>query len=156
VVCGVLVAVAVLATVALLSRRRPAPSAASSTTVPPAPPVSVVPSTVPAGAPVLLVARDAVHAEYRVQSAAVNVDLTAIAPCWVEIRTSLGRGPIWYAGTLHPGGHQVVPTGVATGGVSVRLGNPNGISVAVDGQPLAIPWPAGAQPFSLVLDAPPS
>jgi hypothetical protein len=108
-------------------------------------------STIPAGGPsVVLVSNDNLAAHYRLQRPSADVELVATASCWVEIKSRLGQGPVMFSGTLRPGGRRAVPTAASTGGVSVRLGNPAGMSLSVDGTVLPVPRPAGTKPFTLL------
>ncbi len=74
----------------------------------------------------------------------------ATGACWVEIKSGLGQGPVVFSGTLRPGSRRAIPTTTATGGVSVRLGNPAGMSVSVDGSVLPVPRPSGTKAFTLL------
>ena len=124
---------------------RPTKGRSTATT----PPALATTTTAPVASLVLL-ANDSQSARYRVNRPTADVELLATAPCWVEIKTSLGTGPTVFVGTLHAGSRQAVPTASTTGGVSVRLGNPGGMSVTVDGTALPVPGLTGAQPFTLM------
>jgi hypothetical protein len=123
-----------------------APHATTSTAVP----ATGTPGPAAATALVLL-SSDNQQAAYRIQRPSVDVELVPTAACWVQIRTAAGRGPVVFSGTLRPGSRRSVPTGAATGGASVQMGNPAGMSVSVDGAVLSLPRPSGAQPYTLVL-----
>jgi hypothetical protein len=112
------------------------------------PPPPATTTTAPA-APLVLLTNDSQSARYRVNRPTADVELIATAPCWVEIKAALGTGPTVFVGTLRPGSHQAVPTAPTTGGVSIRLGNPGGMSVTVDGAAFPVPGLSGAQPFTL-------
>ncbi|MDQ6617215.1 MAG: DUF4115 domain-containing protein [Actinomycetota bacterium] len=125
----------------------------------PAPPTTVAapnptPTSAPNSSPVVLVSSDTQQARYRVSRPSVDVELVPTALCWIEIKSALGHGPVLFSGTLRPGGRRPVPTGADTGGVSILLGNPAGMSVSVNGTALAFPKPSGAQPFTLLFQPP--
>ena len=122
---------------------------ATTATTKPAPSHPTATTTVPPAALVLL-SSDNQQARYRVNRPSVDLELVATAACWVEIKSALGGGPTVFVGTLKPGTQQAVPTGPTTGGVSVRLGNPSGMSVMVDGAALPVPLVSSTQPFTLL------
>jgi hypothetical protein len=103
---------------------------------------------------VVLVTSDSQQAQYSVQRSSVDLELDVVASCWVEIRTGSDSGPVVFAGTLKPGARRRIPTGATAGGVAVRLGNPGGVAVSMDGAPLAVPHPAATQPFTLSFQVP--
>ncbi|MDQ1392426.1 MAG: hypothetical protein QOK39_531 [Acidimicrobiaceae bacterium] len=112
---------------------------------------TVAPSTTLANrTPVVLLSSDDQQARYRLQSPSVQVELVATGACWVEIKSGLGQGPVVFSGTLRPGARRAIPTTAASGGVSIRLGNPAGMSVSVDGSVLPVPRPTGTKPFTLL------
>jgi hypothetical protein len=124
----------------------PSPAQASTTS-------TVAATTVPAppGPAVLLISSDSRQAEYRLERPSVDLELAPSAPCWVEIRSGPVPGAVVFAGTLRPGNRRRIPTGTATGSVTVLLGNPGAMAVSADGAPLPIPRVSGSQPFTLLL-----
>jgi hypothetical protein len=65
-------------------------------------------------------------------------------PCWVDL-TNGSTGAVLFAGTLSPGSQQSLP---ATGSVTLVLGAPAGVAIALNGQ--AVQLPAGFHtPFTL-------
>jgi hypothetical protein len=102
-------------------------------------------------APVVLVASDAQQARYTVEQPSALIELVVTSPSWVEIRTGAGTGPVVFAGTMRSGTHRSVPT---SGGSTVLLGNPAGVSVSVNGAPLAVPRPTVPRPFTLLFQPP--
>jgi hypothetical protein len=132
-----------------ITANRPATGRAGATAPTPRPTTTTAPV-----ASLVLLTNDSQSARYRVNRPSADVELVATAPCWVEIKTELGSGPTVFVGTLRPGSRQAVPTAPTTGGVSIRLGNPGGMSVTVDGAALPVPGLTGAQPFTLTLQPP--
>ena len=108
-------------------------------------------ATTAATMPVVLVASDSQQASYTVQQPSADIELVFASACWVEIRSGSSSGPVVFMGTLRAGTRKPVPT---TGGSTVLLGNPLGVSVAVNGAPLAFPRPSGAKPFTLRFQPP--
>ncbi|MDP9075697.1 MAG: DUF4115 domain-containing protein, partial [Actinomycetota bacterium] len=64
-------------------------------------------------------------------------------------RTGSATGPATFTGTLHAGDRHLVPVGQV---VWVRIGNPPGISLDVNGMPLPFTAPVASQPFNLVFE----
>lgn len=140
---GALAAAAAVATAALPRdgpppRRGAAPPSTSArpATVPSAP-ARTPPTTAPA---VVTLASAPALARYRVPGAdAVTVTLSATAPCWVRARAGGPNGATLFEGVLRPGERR----DVTAGAVWLRLGNPGGVRVAVQGVPVALPAPSG-------------
>lgn len=126
----------------------PQPAATTTTTVAP-----TTTSTTVVTPAVVLVSSSAQQASYKVQGAAADVELEAVAPCWVEIRSQLGHGSVVFAGVLLPGTQQPVVTAASGGGVSVRLADPANMSVWVDGANMALPSVTGSRPYTLLFES---
>ncbi|HEX3540674.1 MAG TPA: DUF4115 domain-containing protein [Acidimicrobiales bacterium] len=102
-------------------------------------------------AAVVLVTSDSQQASYTVRQPSADIELVVARPCWVQIRSGGTSGPVVFVGTLRAGARQAVPT---TGGSTVLLGNPSGVSVAVNGTTLEFPRPSGTKPFTLRFQPP--
>jgi hypothetical protein len=74
-------------------------------------------------------------ADYAVPSADYTVNLQATGLCWVEA-TEVATGKVAWTGTLTSGQSRSVP---ATGNLSLRLGAADDVTVAVNGEPVALP-----------------
>ncbi len=116
------------------------PSTAATTST--APPAAASPPRPP---PPVLVASDQTGATFSVASQ-FQIQLVPSSTCWVQVRTGSAAGPVVYEGILQPGQPYPLP---ATGPVWLRLGNPPGVSVVVNGTPLQGPLPSTAQPYNL-------
>jgi hypothetical protein len=69
-----------------------------------------------------------------------TVAIDATAPCWVRAQPSQpGTNPLFQR-TLQAGETQPIPV---TGGLDLRLGAANNVTLTVDGQPLALPKQTG-------------
>lgn len=69
-----------------------------------------------------------------------TVAIDASAPCWVRAQPSQpGTNPLFQR-TLQAGETQPIPV---TGGLDLRLGAANNVTLTVDGQPLALPKQTG-------------
>ena len=88
-------------------------------------------------------------ASYTVNATSLNLSLTASGPCWVELRNDAATGPVVYEGTLDPGVTQVFHV---VGPIWLRLGDPGGVKLAIDGEPVALP--ATANPFDVAVTVP--
>lgn len=103
-------------------------------------PASTVPSPI-----VTAVSSGASQAIYTASGPTVELNLAVTTnPCWVELRSSSVHGPTLFQGILQPGASQ---TFRAVGGLWLRLGNPTGVAVHLDGQPLTLP--AAPNPFNV-------
>jgi hypothetical protein len=145
-----LVAVGAITIVATATRsgghhpRLPATEAAPAT---PAPTVTS-PTTVAPKASAVLIDSNSQGARYSVQPSAASIELVATSRCWVQVRTGSAVGPVTFQATMHVGDHLPLPT---TGAVWLRLGNPPGVSIVVDGTPLHLVTSSVAQPYNLEL-----
>lgn len=69
-----------------------------------------------------------------------TVAIDATAPCWVRAQPAqAGTNPLFQR-TLQAGETQAIPV---TGGLDLRLGAANNVTLTVDGQPLALPKQTG-------------
>ncbi len=116
------------------------PAAAAATRLPQAPPTT-------RSAPVVLTAGDNQEARFLVTRSGTNIDLVATAACWIQIRAGNATGVVLFTGVLHQGDRRPVPDAQP---VWVRIGNPPGVSVEVNGALLPFSAPARSQPFNLV------
>ena len=73
--------------------------------------------------------------------------MVVTSPSWVQIRVGSAAGPIVYQAVLHPGDRKPVP---ANGPVWVRIGNPPGISIVIDGTPVPLVVPDTSAPYNLL------
>jgi hypothetical protein len=89
------------------------------------------------------------YATYTANSARLTVQLAASSPCWIELRTASANGPVIYEGTLREGVTQSFPT---TGSIWLRLGDPAGVRLTINGSPLVLP--AAASPFDITVNTP--
>jgi hypothetical protein len=121
------------------STRRTAPRAAA--------PVGTTPTTGPA--PVVFVSGDSQQARFQVARTGATIELVAVSSCWVQVRTGSAGGPAVFTATLRQGDRRPLPAGQA---VWVRMGNPPGMSVDVNGALLPFPAPASSQPFNLIFE----
>jgi len=86
---------------------------------------------------VTVVSTGAGEASYTASSHTVLLNLAVTrAPCWIELRSSSVNGPTVFQGILQPG---AVHRFQAVGGLWLRLGNPAGVAVQLDGQPVNLP-----------------
>lgn len=113
---------------------RPAPTASSTTLPRPA---------------VIATSANSSYAAYTVNATDLDVTLVAAAPCWVELRDGTASGPVVYEGTLRPGVSQAFH---AAGAIWLRLGDPGGVKLAIDGSPVALP--AAPNPFDVTVTGP--
>lgn len=88
----------------------------------------------------------ATEAVYTVTAGSVHVSLSASAPCWVELRTGSPSGPVAYEGTLPAGANQTFSAG---GGLWMRLGDPAGVQVTINGAVVSLP--AAANPYDITV-----
>lgn len=126
------------------------PKSHSGTHLSDAPPASVAhqplpPATHPARPRVTPTSSGATEASYAVASGPVQLSLFASGVCWVELRTGSQSGPIMFEGTLEPGVRQ---TFQPDGNVWLRLGDPGGVQLQVDG--ITISLPASAVPYDVM------
>lgn len=118
------------------------------------------PKTVTAGPPVTAPAKPvplaagstADSATYQVSSGPIDLSLVAIRRCWVELRTGPSTGTTTggatFEGILTPGEMKSFP---ALPGIWMRIGNPAGLNVIVDGT--AIPLPPAAIPYQVIVES---
>jgi hypothetical protein len=93
----------------------------------------------------VLVASDNQGATFSLSSQ-VRIELVPSSNCWVQVRLGSATGSVVYEGLLRPGQPYPLP---GTGPVWLRLGNPPGVSVVVNGTPLQAPLPSTSQPYNL-------
>jgi len=126
-----------------------APDAASPRPESSAPPDVEAPA-VPA---VRLVASDGEHIGYAVAAASVSVTLVAHEPCWVQVRSAGSEGPVRFEATVAPGERHTFEDPAA---VWLRLGNPRGVEVEINGAPVELPPEGrGSSPVDLEIRAVP-
>jgi hypothetical protein len=116
-------------------RTSPARASTSTTTLP-------VPTVIGTSA-------TASYATYTVNATSLDVALLDTRACWVELRSGSAAGPVVYVGTLQPG---VSQTFHVTGAIWLRLGDPAGLKITIDGAPVVLP--ATAEPFDLTVSGP--
>jgi hypothetical protein len=110
-------------------------------------PAATPPTTAPKASAVLIDSNSQ-GARYSVEPSAASIELVPMSPCWVQVRTGSAYGPIIFQGTMRLGAHLPLPT---NGPVWLRLGNPPGISIVVNGTPLRLVTASVAQPYNLEL-----
>jgi hypothetical protein len=113
---------------------------------PPAAREPVSPSTTSPPAAAVLIDSNSQGARYSVAPSAASINLVASSSCWVQLRTASANGPVLFQGTMHAGDRMPLPTG---GPVWLRLGNPPGISIVINGAPLHLLAPSVPQPYNL-------
>jgi len=69
-----------------------------------------------------------------------TVTVTATAPCWLRAQATQQSSAPLFEGTLHAGDAQPIQV---NGSAVVRLGAANNVTLAIDGQPLAMPTQIG-------------
>jgi hypothetical protein len=106
-------------------------------------PATTLPPVV--SSPVELISSDSQGATFSLTSSA-SIELVSSARCWVEVRAGDATGQVTYTATMMPGDRHALPVG---GTVWVRLGNPPGVSIVINGTPLQAPIPSTAQPYNL-------
>ncbi|HLI53379.1 MAG TPA: DUF4115 domain-containing protein [Acidimicrobiales bacterium] len=111
-------------------------------------PAALTPTTPPPPR-VVATSAGATEASYEVASGPIQMQLFASGPCWVELRSGSSTGPILFEGTLQPG---AVKTYDADGPVWLRLGDPAGVQLRLDGVTIALP--AAAIPFDVDITGP--
>lgn len=104
------------------------------------PPASTVPPALTA------TSTSATEAVYTVTAGSLQVSVDASAPCWVELRSGSPSGPVVYEGTLQSGASQTFSAG---NGLWMRLGNPGGVQMRINGA--AVNLPAAANPFNITV-----
>jgi hypothetical protein len=107
---------------------------------------STTPTTIAPADPAVLIGQSTDGASYSLVPTA-QLQLVATDRCWVEIRTGSSSGAIVFRGLMQPGDHQPLPPGTS---LWLRLGNPAGISIVINGQPLHLAAvPSTSQPFNI-------
>jgi hypothetical protein len=124
--------------------RHPLPPAAASAPVSSAPVTTTPTTAAPVASPVLL-ASNSQGARYSVAPSAAFT-LVPTSSCWVQVRTGTANGPVVFQGTMHVGDRLPLPTNTP---VWLRLGNPPGVSIVVNGTPLHLVTPNVPQPYNL-------
>jgi hypothetical protein len=138
----VVVAVALASTGGGSARHGSGSGTAALPSTPTTAPTLAPPPTVPAA---VLVASDNQGATFSLSSQ-VQIELVPTSNCWIQVRQGSATGPVLYEGLLRPGQPYPLP---GTGPLWLRLGNPPGVSVVVNGVPLQTPMPSTAQPYNL-------
>jgi hypothetical protein len=110
---------------------------------------AAAPPTTPPPPRVVATSAGATEASYEVASGPIQMELVVSGPCWVELRSGSSTGTILFEGTLEAG---TVKTFQTTGPVWLRLGNPAGVQLRLDGMSIALP--AAAIPFDVDVTAP--
>jgi hypothetical protein len=124
-------------------------TAAPTTTMPPAPSAPPTAGPVepePVEAPVALVQAEGDTWQYLVSRPGSTVSLVAGERCWLEVRSG-ASGPVLFEGVLEAGDRQEL---AIDGPVWLRIGNPPGVEVAVDGAVLG-DLPAESVPINVDL-----
>ena len=115
------------------------PAGTPAPTVAPAPTTTVPPAlTATSSTPT--------DALYTVAPGQLQVSLSASGPCWVELRTGSPSGPVMYEGIMQAGASQSFSAG---GGVWLRLGDPGGVQLRINGS--AVQLPNAANPFNVTV-----
>lgn len=145
VIAALVVGLAVRSTHHIAHGARPADSVPALRSSIPAP--RSVPTTVAAQPAVVATSTGTYSATYTVRSKTVDVSLAASQRCWIEIRSGSASGPIIYEAILPAGGHTTFND---LPGLWVSLGYPAGITLHVEGVPIALP---GGGPFDVTIDS---
>jgi hypothetical protein len=122
------------------------PAAAAGRATPP--PTVTPPTTAPPKASAVLIDSNSQGARYSVEPSSASIELVPTSTCWVQVRTGSATGPVTFQGTMHVGDRLPLPT---SGPVWLRLGNPPGVSIVVNGTPLHLVTASVAQPYNLEL-----
>jgi hypothetical protein len=141
------VAAVVLLVVSLLNftgKSSPPPKAPPTAAPAPAnqPPTPTPTTTV---SPVQLVQSDSQEATFSLSSSA-SIELVATARCWVEVRSGSASGPVVFTATMTGGQRQTLPSGQT---LWTRLGYPPGVSIVINGTPLAAPALSTPSPYNV-------
>ena len=120
----------------------PVATTVPTSTVPPAsattaPAATLVPTQV-----------SSMEASYTATSALVAVSIESANPCWIELRSG-PTGPVTFEGILTAASTQSFQT---SGGMWLRLGNPAGVKLTIDGSPVTLP--STANPFNVIVSGP--
>ena len=111
-------------------------------------PAVPAPSPTPTAPPTLTAtSTSATDAVYTVAAGSLQVSMDASAPCWVELRTGSPSGPVAYEGILQAGASRSFS---AANGLWMRLGNPGGVQVQINGA--AVNLPTAANPFNITVN----
>jgi hypothetical protein len=121
---------------------------------PPAPPHA--PSALPANqppqttptttvSPVQLVQSNSQEAIFSLTSSA-SIELVATQRCWIDVRSGSAGGPSVFSATLTSGQRQTLPSGQT---LWIRLGYPPGVSIVINGTPLAAPALSTPSPYNV-------
>lgn len=125
------------------------PTAASPRQTGPVPNVSGASSTTLPPPAVVATSTSTAYAAYTVNATNLDVNLVAARSCWVELREGTASGPVVFEGTLQPGVSQIFH---AVGAIWLRLGNPAGVKLAIDGAPVGLP--TAPDPFDVMVTGP--
>lgn len=115
----------------------------------PGPAATTPPATSPppgSGPTVLASSIGPTSATYSVAGGTIDLEVTASAPCWIDVRP-IPNGASIFTGTLTPGERRAFS---GAGSLSIRVGFPNGLRVVANGT--GIPLPADSQPYNLVFN----
>jgi hypothetical protein len=107
-------------------------------------PPSTVASTTVATPVVTAVNTGATEATYAANTSTVRLTVAVVNPCWIELRSTSAAGPVVYEGVLQSGASQ---TFQELRGLWLRIGNPAGVAVHVDGQRVNLP--SGSNPYNV-------
>jgi hypothetical protein len=91
----------------------------------------------------------ATYAAYSVNAAALNLVVTASRPCWIELRGGSAASPVVFEGTIPAG---VSRTFTTAGSIWLRVGNPAGAKLTIDG--FVVNLPSVANPFDVTVTVP--
>ena len=121
----------------------PVPTTTPPTTAPP-PPATTVPA-----ATLVPTQVTSAEASYTATSALVAVSIESANPCWIELRSGSPTGPVTFEGILTAATAQSFQT---SGGMWLRLGNPAGVKLTIDGSPVTLP--PTPNPFNVIVSGP--
>jgi len=143
----VVVAAAVVVGLAMIGGGHGGPPSAQRSLPPPTVPGPTTPTT--ALAPVVPISHDSQGARFRLAQPGAVIELAPVSVCWVQIRIGSATGQVVFTGTLRPGDRRPLPAGQA---IWLRIGNPPGMAIRVNGTPLEISAPDNSQPYNVVFD----
>lgn len=107
------------------------------------------PHPAPPAPTVVATSASAGYATYTVNATTLEVSLTTTNPCWLELHNGTSSGPLVYEGTLPAGASQSFHVAAP---IWLRLGDPAGTKLVIDGAPLALP--TTGDPFDVAVTVP--
>ncbi|HUJ65323.1 MAG TPA: RodZ domain-containing protein [Acidimicrobiales bacterium] len=120
-----------------------APSSRSPTPVHQASP----PTTTPPHPSVVAASVGSYSSTYTSNLTPMNLSLAASQRCWIELRSGSASGPIIYQAVIPAGDRHAFDD---LPGLWIRLGYPSGITMRVNGVPIALP---GSGPFDVTVES---